>query len=139
MNSVEIFNKAIKKYGSKNQLIKTIEELSELQRALCRNISGADIPDSDIENLFEEIADVEIMLAQCKIMFKCDSKVERWKNLKISRLEERIKDTQNMNCPYSEVLRLSAAVYTDCNDCPISECRCAEVKEEFEKEREQNV
>lgn len=36
------------------------------------------------------MADVEIMLEQCKIMFQCDKEVNRWKQKKIERLERRM-------------------------------------------------
>ena len=43
-----------------------------------------------------------------------------------------------MNCPYVEVLKQQAAVYTDCNSCPISKCKFPEIKEKFKKENKQN-
>lgn len=43
-----------------------------------------------IDNIFEEIADVEIMLEQCKIMFQCDKEVNKWQQKKIERLERRL-------------------------------------------------
>lgn len=36
------------------------------------------------------MADVEIMLEQCKIMFQCDKEVNRWKQKKIERFERRM-------------------------------------------------
>ena len=36
------------------------------------------------------MADVEIMLEQCKIMFQCDKEVNEWKHKKIERLERRL-------------------------------------------------
>ena len=38
----------------------------------------------------DEMADVEIMLEQCKIMFQCDKEVNKWKQEKIKRLERRL-------------------------------------------------
>lgn len=43
-----------------------------------------------VDNIFEEMADVEIMLEQCKIMFQCDKEVNKWNRKKIERLEKRL-------------------------------------------------
>ena len=93
---------AIDSYGRVNQVIKTVEELSELSQALCKSlirlnytkekISLEDDSKSvdNVDNIFEEMADVEIMLEQCKMMFQCDKKVNKWKQKKIERLEKRL-------------------------------------------------
>lgn len=73
---------AVEKYGSGAQQMKTIEELGELIRALAR----ADDPD----NIAEEMADVEIMLAQLRIILGNDADVERWKVKKLQRLNRRL-------------------------------------------------
>ena len=92
---------AIDSYGRVNQVIKTVEELSELSQALCKsfirlNYTKEKISLEDdlksVDNIFEEIADVEIMLEQCKIMFQCDKEVNEWKQKKIERLERRINE-----------------------------------------------
>lgn len=43
-----------------------------------------------VDNIFKEMADVEIMLEQCKIMFQCYKEVNRWEQKKIERLERRV-------------------------------------------------
>lgn len=54
MNEVdELLLKAIDHYGKENQVKKSIEEMAEFTKALCKG---------DIENIKEEIADVQIML-----------------------------------------------------------------------------
>ena len=85
---------AIDSYGRVNQVIKTVEELSELSQALCKILTSKFTDDNTeiFENIFEEIADVEIMLEQCKMMFQCDKEVSAWKNKKIERLERRINE-----------------------------------------------
>lgn len=99
MTSKETMYKAINTYGVENQLIKTVEELSELSQALCKssirlNYTKGKISLEDdlkyVDNIFEEMADVEIMLEQCKIMFQCDKEVNKWKQEKIQRLERRL-------------------------------------------------
>lgn len=91
MTSKETMYKAINTYGVENQIIKTVEELSELSQALCKFLSKP-YTESDrtiLDNIYEEIADVEIMLEQCKMMFQCDKEVSAWKQDKIKRLERR--------------------------------------------------
>lgn len=92
--------KAIEKYGLKNQMIKTVEELSELSQALCKALIRLDDPKKtndfscadleSIDNIFEEMADVEIMLSQCRMMFHCDTEVNGWVDKKIQRLSEKL-------------------------------------------------
>lgn len=80
-----IYQQLINKFGKENQCIVAIEELSELQKEICKYLRGL----GNIENLSEEIADVEIMLEQLKIMFECDSLVAEKKDYKINRIKKR--------------------------------------------------
>ena len=99
MISKEVLQKAINTYGVENQMIKTVEELSELSQALCKSLvrlnytkEKTSLEDDlkSVDNIFKEMADVEIMLEQCKIMFQCDKEVNRWKQKKIERFERRM-------------------------------------------------
>jgi NTP pyrophosphatase (non-canonical NTP hydrolase) len=78
----QILKATIEKYGRGAQRDKAIEELSELIRALARC--------DDPENIAEEMADVEIMLAQMRIILGNDTDVERWKVKKLQRLNRRL-------------------------------------------------
>lgn len=71
MTSKETMYKAINTYGVENQMIKTVEELSELSQALCKILTSKFTDDNSeiFENIYEEMADVEIMLEQCKMIF----------------------------------------------------------------------
>lgn len=92
MTPKETMQKAIDTYGVENQIMKTVEELSELSQALCKFLSKP-YTESDrtiLDNIYEEIADVEIMLEQCKMMFQCDKEVSGWKQDKVKRLERRM-------------------------------------------------
>lgn len=62
--------------------------MSELQKELCKNVRGADNRDA----IAEEIADVEIMLAQMKIHYDCADTVEAFKSEKLERLKKRIEE-----------------------------------------------
>jgi hypothetical protein len=93
MTSKEIMQLAIDSYGRVNQVIKTVEELSELSQALCKILTSKFTDDNSeiFENIFEEIADVEIMLEQCKMIFyKSEDKINDYKKKKIERLERRL-------------------------------------------------
>jgi len=74
------------KYGNIAQMIKAIEELAELQKAIAKYLNGQG------EQIFiiEEIADVEIMTSQLKLMFDCENQVEKFKKKKIKRMINRI-------------------------------------------------
>lgn len=93
MTSKEIMQLAIDSYGRVNQVIKTVEELSELSQALCKILTSKFTDDNSeiFENIYEEMADVEIILEQCKMIFyKSEDKTNDYKNKKIKRLERRL-------------------------------------------------
>ena len=78
-----ICNKAINSYGNASQKIKAIEEMGELIQAISKSLVD------NKNNVEEEIADVEIMLTQLKIMYNL-SDIENWRNYKLNRLKERV-------------------------------------------------
>ena len=70
-------------YGREKQIRKTLEELAELSVELHHALDGR----GDNEKILDEMADVEIMLCQMKILY---GQTDGWKEKKIARLEERI-------------------------------------------------
>jgi len=84
---MKILNDAINHFGKKKQIAKVREELLELALAITRYES-----DCSIENGYEvcdECADVEIMIAQLRMM--TDPKlINDRKKFKLNRLSERI-------------------------------------------------
>ena len=71
---------------SEIQRVVAIEELSELQKELCKSLrSGADRP-----HIAEEIADVQIMLEQMMMLYECHEDVAIWRSKKVERLYERL-------------------------------------------------
>jgi len=90
----QIFIRAIDVFGEKSQKVQTIEELSELIQAITKEIRqkpGA------IENIYEEIGDVEIMLEQLKILYFIDpDKLDKGKDIKLMRLEKDIEVVEGM-------------------------------------------
>lgn len=91
-------SKAVEKYGYL-QIIKTIEELAELQKALSKQYIYHMVPDlvdtkqfkSNVGNIIEELADVEIMIEQVKRLLAINNKdIELIKKDKIERLGEKV-------------------------------------------------
>ena len=80
-------------YGTEKQVIKTVEELGELIVALQKlqqNLSSA-----NLQSVIEEIADVEIMTAQLKYLYSCDTDIWAVKAAKLNRQLERIRGEGN--------------------------------------------
>lgn len=80
----DVIQRAIKKNGLDLQLTVAIEELAELQQAICKYKRGEE------HNVEEEIADVKIMIEQLETIFNKD-KIRRWRNKKIERLDRKLK------------------------------------------------
>ncbi|CAM2952075.1 hypothetical protein HAHI6034_05625 [Hathewaya histolytica] len=83
----EIYTKAIERYGLNAQIDMVFEEMSELQKELCKFKRGK----KTVDNIAEEIADVTIMLEQMQLAFDIKDKVQFQKDLKVKRLENRLK------------------------------------------------
>ena len=84
----QLLNSILKKHGFRNQMVKTCEELSELQSALlqCYNKGPGE---GRIKAVQEEIADVYIMLEQIRKQFMSREELDDWINYKITREAER--------------------------------------------------
>lgn len=77
----KIYNDAIEFFGVTSQKIMVIEEMSELTKELCKELRNR----GDIEHIAEELADVEITLAQIKKIYNIHHKVEEQKDYKLKR------------------------------------------------------
>ena len=86
INEFEILSDAVKVFGEKAQEEVAIEECSELIQAICHKHRGRE------HNIAEEIADVEIMLEQLKIINCCSKEVEQIRKVKINRLFDNVFD-----------------------------------------------
>ena len=82
----DILRSAIDTYGAVMQIAIAFEEMSELQKELCKYLRGS----GSQENIAEEIADVEIMMEQMKTLFNCENSVRRVRQQKVKRLKERM-------------------------------------------------
>lgn len=89
-NTRELLRHAIEAYGPDMQMTVAIEEMAELTKELCKYKRGI----GSKEHIAEEIADVEIMLEQLKLIFDVRDPVRLWKNDKIERLEQRLSEMQ---------------------------------------------
>ena len=75
--------KAVRTFGEYSQCIKAMEECGELIHALSRKVLDQD---SDLDNICEEIADVEILMEQMRVIFG-DAFIDKWKEKKMKKLE----------------------------------------------------
>ena len=80
-NDQLICTKAIEKFGETSQKIMFMEESAELIKELSKSMRGR----SNITEIIEEIADVQIMLDQLKIIYdigKCEvARINKMKKL----------------------------------------------------------
>ena len=83
-NKCRLYRKAMKKWSPDTQILKTIEELCELVLALLG---------TDQDKIYDEMADVEIMLEQLEITFGCRDQVKIHKLSKLDRLKGWINET----------------------------------------------
>ena len=86
ISEAEVLQRALDTYGSTLQIAMVFEEMSELQKELCKYLRGKYSP----ANIAEEIADVEIMLEQMKMLFCCTDEVRNERRRKVERLKERL-------------------------------------------------
>lgn len=77
-------------YGTKKQQDIAIEELAELQKAIIKY--RREPSDKTKEAAIEEIADVQVMLEQLKIIYSCRSKIDAIMDAKIDRQIKRVMD-----------------------------------------------
>lgn len=86
MTDIDTYIEAIKTFGALPQMVVAIEECSELQKEIAKIIRKK----GNLTNLAEEIADVEIMLEQLKLIFTIHDKVIEQKGEKIKGLKQTI-------------------------------------------------
>lgn len=86
----DVLTRAIKHYGSNNQMMQSMEECSELIQAISKCIRYKDNIEVK-QHLTEEIADVLIMIEQLKIILDIkDYEINCYKDYKLNRLSKRI-------------------------------------------------
>ena len=80
ISPIQVFEKAINTFGETHQKIVAMEEMGELIQAISKDRRGKE------HNVEEEIADVEIMCKQLRLMYDSD-KVDQFVFDKIERLK----------------------------------------------------
>lgn len=83
---------ALEAWGADAQTTMVFEEMAELQKALCK----LERQQGSVSDVAEEIADVQIMLAQMILLHDCRDEVERWKSRKLRRLEQRLRGLRSV-------------------------------------------
>jgi len=84
-----VYRKAIERFGPPNQMIKAIEEMSELTKVLAKIlVMGGEV---SLDELIEEVADVTIMMEQLRLMYNINDEVCAMMDGKVKRLEGRVK------------------------------------------------
>lgn len=89
MSNADIMRAAIAHYGAQKQEAQLIEEMSELIHAISKLWRYSDAPSR--AHVIEEVADVEIMLDQLKMILNISpEKLTAEKNYKLQRLAYRL-------------------------------------------------
>jgi len=97
LSEEEIDRKALEMWGLDLQIIIAIEELSELQKALCKFLRHKGKECTPIvESISEEIADVEVMINQIKMAFQNHDFVAQKKGEKLQKVSERLSKTKEV-------------------------------------------
>ena len=89
-------------YGYEAQSRQIVEEMGELTVAINKHWRGclacgklrledSNLHSREMDAMLEEIADVEIMIEQMKILLNCEEEVELYKEIKVKRQLERMK------------------------------------------------
>lgn len=91
---IQFLNEIMLYFGKRNQVLKAIEELSELQKELCKALlTPKTLCEVPTETIIDELADVEIMCEQLRHIFDISKQVDERKIFKIERLEQRLNET----------------------------------------------
>ena len=84
MKKKDVYEKAKATWGIDAQVTKAIEELSELQKELCKFL----LDDGSMAHITEEMADVKIMIEQMELILENKESVKAVKKAKINRLSD---------------------------------------------------
>lgn len=102
MKREEILQQAIEIYGVTAQEDVCIEKMSELTKAIIKNRRNEDMAASGrIDNILEEIADVQIMLDEMRLIY---GSTEEQDAFKVNRLQKRIaKEKEKRKINYAKI------------------------------------
>lgn len=85
----ETLEAAVATWGPDAQAKILLEEMAELQKEICKAWRGK----PNTAEIAEEVADVEIMLEQIKLIFGIRDAVDTYRDAKLERLRLRLQDT----------------------------------------------
>jgi NTP pyrophosphatase (non-canonical NTP hydrolase) len=83
--------KACETFDNKQQIVKAIEEMSELSKELAKELNDNGNEDA----IREEIADVMIMMEQMVYLFDVKNEIAKWRENKLFKLAKLIEDAEN--------------------------------------------
>lgn len=89
---LQTYTNALIQFGKANQLIVALEELSEVQKEICKVMRGQ----TSLDHLAEEIADATIMLEQVREIFSINDLVCEKMDEKIIRLDRKLRGDANV-------------------------------------------
>lgn len=91
MKDNTICKQALQAWGANAQMLMVLEEMSELQKEILKNINrGKD----NLAEIIDETADVYIMLEQLKLNYNIETAVEERIEFKLARIKERLNATK---------------------------------------------
>lgn len=82
----EVYRMALGTYGTTVQMIVALEELSEAQKEICKQLRGQ----GSLDHLAEEVADATIVLEQVRLTYGIDALVCEKMDEKVERLRQRL-------------------------------------------------
>jgi len=85
IDKIKLYRKAIKTWGYASQLLMAVEEMAELTQAISHLLRDRNYAESEV---IEELADVEVMCEQLRIIIDKDEKIDKIKEEKLIRLAE---------------------------------------------------
>lgn len=83
----QVYQKAITHYGDVAQVLKAVEEMSELIKVLVKDMKMEESKD----RLIDELADVSIMCEQLRMIYGVNNEVNVRMNYKLKRLLRRMR------------------------------------------------
>lgn len=117
----ELYKQTILSFGVDVEIDVAIEELSELIKALLKNRRATNFADmtcnssldskKTIQDVYEEMADVIIVLSQLVVIFGGEDEIRRNIDEKIARLEQRLQNAALQNVAIAD-LNLSTRVFS---------------------------
>lgn len=89
----KVYADALSTFGTSTQLVVALEELSEVQKEICKVLRG----EGSILHLAEEVADATIMLEQIRQIWDINAEVCKAMDAKVARLRQRVEDAETRN------------------------------------------